>query len=73
MPSFGAVPPDDLAWMVGKTRASIDFVHEAERWLKEKRGTKGDRVQLKNAIARLKAGTLSFDHIVTPEVFLDQM
>lgn len=27
---MGAKPPPDLAWQMGKTRASIDFVREAE-------------------------------------------
>jgi hypothetical protein len=30
---FGAMPPPDLAWQMGKTAGSIRFVKEAERML----------------------------------------
>lgn len=68
----GALPPPEMAWVMGKTAASILFVRDAEDLLAVA-GTsvtggplsERDIELLRNAIAAVKAGRLEFKEETT--------
>jgi hypothetical protein len=56
--SFGALPPPEFAWQMGKTVATLDFVREAEQALATRTDLDdGERYQLQAAIDRMKEGS----------------
>lgn len=69
---FGANPPPDLAWQVGKTAASIRFVNDAQAWIAARFGAEADRKKLQEAIAEVKEGSRVIEDWTEPEEFLDQ-
>lgn len=53
--AFGALPPEGQEWTIGKTAASINFVHAAEKYL-ETCNNEEDAGRLKEKINRIKNG-----------------
>jgi len=64
---FGALPPSHLAWSMGKTAASIDFVSNAERYLLE---ITKQAVALQNKIDKIKSGEEVLTKHLSVEEFL---
>lgn len=65
---YGAVPPQDLGWQIGKTAASITFVGEAETYV----GTPEDKARLDAYVAKIKSGKVVLHNALTPAEYLAQ-
>ena len=72
MPKTGALPPDELAWQMGKTAASIMFEVNATKYLQSQKCTPSEKTILEDAIQQIKDGTLVFLDLTTPEEYLKQ-
>lgn len=67
--AFGALPPPEMAWQIGKTVATVSFVATAERFL----ATGPDKLvadQLRAYIGKLRAGQESLTDRLTIEQYL---
>lgn len=52
---LGVLPPEEFAWQEGTTAGSIEFVQDAEEWLKDNSGdTRASR--LREYVKDLRAG-----------------
>lgn len=68
-PAFGALPPPQFAWTLGKTVATIKFVNAAERFIEA--GAPPDvAARLRAYIERLKTGQESLTEDLTVEEYL---
>jgi len=72
---FGALPPADKAWEVGKTAATIRFVREAEEYIQsgqaEADGIQPNQaLELGRAVRDLKSGERTLTRLITVKDFL---
>jgi|GEM_PF-3760362 len=70
---FGALPPPDLAWQMGKTVATLDFVREAEQALAGTDIEPDEKYKLEAKIGRLKDGSESLEDDETVTVWLERL
>ena len=56
MPAFGAMPPPGREWEMGKTAASICFVHDGEAILAESALSSETAQRLRDRVERVKRG-----------------
>ena len=69
MQSYGARPPQEFEWQMGKTAASISFVLDAEDYLTN--ATDLDQVRvITDAIEKVKSGEQVLDAWLTPDEYL---
>ncbi len=66
---YGALPPPESAWQIGKTAASIAFVNDALRYVATCIDTE-EIAKLQTAIADIKIGKTVLTDWLTPEEFL---
>ncbi len=66
---FGARPPSNHAWQMGKTAASIDFVNKAESYIAASENTE-EIESLAKAIALIKADVIVLVRPLAVETFL---
>lgn len=59
--AFGALPPPGREWEVGKTAASICFVHDAEAILAESKLSSETAQRVRDRVERVRAG----DEVIT--------
>jgi len=67
---FGALPPDEKRWQIGKTMTSIHFVQDAEEFLKTCQDAE-KRKLINEAILKIKGGELKFNHLITAQEYLE--
>ncbi len=67
---YGALAPPALAWQMGKTAGSIQFVGRCERYLAEVKPEPHERGILERAIEQVKAGILVIETHLTVEQYL---
>ena len=74
MSSFGANPPPDKAWQIGKTAATIDFVSAAEDALATSSDlTEVEAYQLRTHVEMLKEGQTALEEFETVDEWLDRL
>ena len=62
---MSALPPNDLAWQIGKTAASIKFVNDMEAWIAAHPNEKEEFVwELRQHIKGVKEGKFVFNDFV---------
>ena len=66
------VPPPDLNWQIGKTIASIQFVNDAERFIKDN-SQRNEVIMLQEVIQRIKEGKEIFKSFYTPEQYIKEV
>ena len=67
---LGALPPPGMEWIMGKTAASISFVHDAEEYLSNCKDLK-EIDWLHDAIAKIKRGEWQLQNWLTAVEFLE--
>ena len=70
---YGAQPPPELAWQIGKTVATLDFVREAEQALAGTELEPDETYKLEAKIERLKDGSESLEDDETLDVWLERL
>lgn len=71
--AFGALPPPELAWQMGKTVATLDFVREAELALAGTDLEADEKYKLEAKIDRLKDGSENLEDDETLAVWLERL
>ena len=69
MPEFGAKPPQDFEWQMGKTAASIRFVGEAADYAALSADS-NEAEKLNEAIEKVKSGEVVLTEFLTPQEYL---
>jgi hypothetical protein len=64
---MGALPPEGMEWVVGKTAASICFVGDAERILAESKLSSETAQRVRDRVERVKEGKEVIDRFMTEQ------
>ncbi len=71
--AHGALPPDQFAWQVGKTAASICYVNQAERLLAETLVSADPAAQrLRERVDRVKSGDEAVLDFMTDDQIIEE-
>lgn len=67
---YGALPPPQFEWMMGKTAGSIEFVSDAQKFIDSKEGSDEDRERLEGMIEAIKNGLVVVTENISIEEYL---
>ena len=70
MPAYGALPPIEKAWQLGRTVETLDFVRAAEAWLDQPGHKTEDRVVIQSVIRTIKASRANLSRPLTVMEYL---
>lgn len=68
--STGALPPSSLAWQVGRTVETLDFVRECEKWLQQTGHPESTRAKIRFAIQVIKNNRVNLTKPLTAAEYL---